>query len=116
MAVISTRLLRTSRMSRKVYMPREKAEEASNGLSYKYVETYGSASSDAAAQCSAVADRRPALRLEARATDQQSVHAGRRQQCVSIGGRDAAAIQNGNRVALRPGDCLKLGSDGAMCG
>src|SRR5829696_9172908 len=115
MAVISTRLFRTRRMSRKVYMPR-KAGELPKWLSSKYVETYGSASSDAAARCSAVADRRPASRLEACAADEQSVHAGRRQQCRGIGRRDAAAIQNGNRVAFRPRDCLKLGTDGAMRG
>src|SRR5215213_8513372 len=114
MAATSTMLSRTSRMSRKVYMPREKAGEARSWLNAKYAETYGSTSSDVSAPWSAVADRRPAFRLEARAANEQSVHARRRKQRRRIGRRDTSAVENGDRVALRARDRLELGADRAM--
>src|SRR3982751_2440926 len=92
-----------------------KAEETSGQLNLKYAVTYSRASSELASPAG-VADRRPALRLQTRATDEKSVHSGRRQKGRGVRGGDASAVENRDRSACIAGDRAQLCADGGVRG
>src|SRR4051812_39099008 len=106
MAAMSTRLSRMSRTSRKVNMPLRKAEGTWCRLNLKYAVTYRRASSERES-ATGVADRRPALRFQTRAADEQTIHTRRSEQRRRVGGVDTATVENRDRRAVVSGERAK---------